>query len=193
MPVLTRKTRAFTLIELLISSVLLLLMLGGAYQALVLARKYHQKLADSTQIQQETMSALSRLERSISAASAASLEVSPDSTAVRFVSAQTNNEYFDLDNTTGAPRWHRWVGIYHEGTSLIMKDAPIPPSLTVPVFPDIDAIKADPSAHKVVLSEQVRSILFEDGASTISIVLETQSKARLTNGLTVLTRVHVGQ
>lgn len=192
MPTSTRR-RGFTLLELLISSVLLLLMLGSAYQALVLARKYHQKLADSTQIQQETMSVLSRLERSISAASAQSLEVSPDSTAIRYVSAQTNDEFFDLDNTSGAPRWHRWVGVYLDGTTLIMKDAPIPPTTSVPVFPDFNAIKLDPTAHRVNLSEQVRSILFEDGASTISIVLETQSKAQRTNGLTVLTRVHVGQ
>lgn len=94
MPVCNRK-RAFTLVELLISSAILLLMLVACYEALVLASKYHKKLADLSQIQQETMSVLSRMERSISAASAESLEVSADLTAMRFVSARDNGEFYD--------------------------------------------------------------------------------------------------
>lgn len=193
MPVSSRK-RGFTLIELMISSVILLLMLGAAYEALVLARKYHQKLADSSQIQQETMNVLSRLERSISAASAESLEVSPDSSAVRFISAHTDQEFFDLDPTSGGPRWQRWVGFYLDNTTLIWKEQTIAASTALPAsFPTIDAIKLDTSARKVDLSKQVHSIFFEDGSTTISIVLETRSKTQKSNGLTVLTRVHLSQ
>jgi type II secretory pathway pseudopilin PulG len=188
-----KRARAFTLIEVLISATLLLLMLGSAYEALVLATRYHKKLSDATQIQQETMKVLGRLERSISAASAESLEVAPDSTAIRFVSAQNDQEFFDLDPATGAPRWHRWVGVYLDGTTLIYKEQTIPVTSTVPAFPSIDDIKLDTVARRVDLSKQVRSILFEDGASTISVVLETQSDAKLTNGLTVLARFHVAQ
>ena len=177
----------------MISSVLLLLMLGSAYEALTLASRYHKKLSDSTQIQQETMSVLGRLERSIGAASAESLEVDTDSTAIRYVSAQTDQEFFDLDPTSGAPRWHRWVGIYLEDTTLVYKDQTIPPTSSIPAFPTIASIKLNTTAHRVDLSKQVRSILFEDGASTLSLVLETQSKAQRTNGLTVLTRIHIAQ
>jgi len=187
------RRRGFTLIELLISSVLLLLMLGAAYEALVLATRYHQKLSDSTQIQQETMSVLGRLERSISSASAESLEVSPDSTAIRYVSAQNDQDFFDLDPTSHTPRWRRWVGVYLDGTTLIYKDQTFPSTASIPAFPTIADIKLDATAHRVDLSKQVRSVLFEDGASTISVVLETQSKAKLTNGLTVLARIHVAQ
>lgn len=180
--------------ELLISSAILLLMLGAAYEALVLARKYHQKLADSSQIQQETMSVLSRLERSLSAASAESLEVALDSASVRFISAQTDQEFFDLDPSSGGPRWHRWVGFYLDGTTLVWKEQTIPASSTLPAsFPSLDDIKTNTTARKVNLSQQVRSIFFEDGATTVSIVLETRSSLQKSNGLTVLTRVHLSQ
>ncbi len=188
------RRRAFTLVELMISSVILLLMLGASYQALVLARQYHLKLSDSSQIQQETMSVLSRLERNIACASAQSLEVSPDKTAIRFVSARNDGDFFDLDPTTGSPRWHRWVGFYLDGTSLIWKESTIAPSTSLPgFFPSIDNIKLDTTARKVELSQQVASLFFEDGASTISIVLETRSPAKKSNGLTILTRVHLSQ
>lgn len=193
MRIFSRK-RAFTVIELMISSVILLLMLSASYEALVLASKYHQKLSDSSQIQQETMSALSRLERNIACASAQSLEVSTDSTAMRFVSARNDGDFFDLDPTSGSPRWHRWVGFYLDGTSLIWKEANIAPSTSLPTFfPSIDDIKLDTSARQVILSKQVSRLIFEDGATTISIVLETRSVAKKSNGLTVLTRVHLSQ
>lgn len=182
------------MIELMISSALLLLMLGAAYQALVLASKYHKKLADSTQIQQETMTVLGKLERAISRASAESLEVAPDQSAIRFISAQTDGPFFDLDNSSGAPRWQRWVGIYLDGTTLVKKEQTIPPTSTLPAsYPLIPDIKLDTTVKRVDLCKQVRRILFEDGASTISIVLETESTAPKSNGLTVLTRVHVSQ
>ena len=169
-------------------------MLGASYEALVLARKYHQKLADSSQIQQETMNVLGRLERSLSAASAESLEVAPDSAAVRFISARTDQDFFDLDPTSGTPRWQRWVGFYLDGTTLIWKEQTIPASATLPVaFPSIDNIKLNTTARRVDLSQQVRSIFFEDGATTVSIVLETRSSLQKSNGLTVLTRVHLSQ
>lgn len=193
MPVCNRK-RAFTLVELLISSAILLLMLVACYEALVLASKYHKKLADLSQIQQETMSVLSRMERSISAASAESLEVSADLTAMRFVSARDNGEFYDLDATTGAPKWHRWVGFYLDGTTLVWKEAPIAASTTLPsFFPALTDIPMDTTARKVELSQQVHSIFFEDGATTISIRLETRSAAQKSNGLSVLTRVHLSQ
>lgn len=193
MPACSHK-RGFTLVELLISSVILLVMLGACYEALVLARKYHQKLADSSQVQQETMAVLSRLERSISAASAESLEVSLDKTAIRFVSARADGDFFDLDATTGTPRWHRWVGFYLDGTTLMWKEAPIAATTTLPsFFPALADIPLDTTALAVKLSKQVHSIYFEDGATTISIVLETRSQARQSNGLTVLTRVHLSQ
>jgi len=178
----------------MISSVILLLMLGACYEALVLATKYHQKLADSSQIQQETMNVLSRLERSISAASAESLEVSADNTAIRFISARGDGEFYDLDATTGSPTWHRWVGFYLDGTTLVWKEAQIAPTTTLPAFfPSLVAIPTDTTARRVELSKQVRSIFFEDGATTISIVLETRSPAKKSNGLTVLSRVHLSQ
>ncbi len=186
--------RAFTLVELLISSAILLLMLGASYEALILAAKYHQKLEDSSKIQQETMTVLSRLERSISAASAESLEVATDNASIRFVSARDDGEFYDLDATTGKPKWHRWVGFYLDNTSLIWKEAPIAASTSLPgFFPALVDIPLDTTARKVVLSNQVRSILFEDGATTISIVLETRSDAKKSNGLTVLSRVHLSQ
>lgn len=193
MPVCSRK-RAFTLVELLISSAILLLMLGASYEALVLAAKYHQKLEDSSKIQQETMTVLSRLERSISAASAESLEVAADNASVRFISARDDGEFFDLDATTGKPKWHRWVGFYLDGTTLVWKEAPISPSTTLPsFFPALVDIPLDTTARRVDLSKQVHSIFFEDGATTISIVLETRSGAQKSNGLTVLSRVHLSQ
>lgn len=193
MPVCSHK-RAFTLVELLISSVILLMMLGASYEALVLATRYHQKLADSSQIQQETMAVLSRLERSISGASAESLEVAADKASIRFISARSNGEFFDLDPATGKPVWHRWVGFYLDGTTLVWKEAPIAASTTLPAFfPSLTDLPTDVTARKVELSSQVRSVFFEDGASTISIVLETRSPARKSNGLTVLTRVHLHQ
>ncbi|MBS2039900.1 prepilin-type N-terminal cleavage/methylation domain-containing protein [bacterium] len=188
------RRRGFTLIELVISSVILLLMLFGCYEALVLARKYHQKLSDSSQIQQETMSVLSRLERNLACASAESLEVSPDHGAMRFISARGDNEFFDLDPTSGTPLWHRWVGFYLDGTSLIWKEATIAPSTSLPgFFPSIDDIKLDTTARKVELSKQVESVYFEDGATTITIKLVTRSAAPKSNGLTVLTHVHLSQ
>ena len=191
----SKARRAFTLIELLISSVLLLLMLGAAYEALVLATGYHKKLADKTQIQQETMTVLGRLERAIGSASVESLEVAPDGTAIRFISARSDNDFFDLD-PSGAPRWYRWVGIYLENTTLVYKENQFPPpySNVLPAsYPSIDDIKLNTSVKRSNWSEQVSRLLFEDGASTILTVLETQSKAQYTNGLTVLTRVHVAQ
>lgn len=188
------RRRAFTLIELTISSVILLLMLFGCYEALVLARKYHQKLSDSSQIQQETMSVLSRIERNLACASAESLEVSPDNTAMRFISARTDSDFFDLDPTTGSPRWQRWVGFYLDATSLIWKESSIAPSTSLPgFFPSIDDIKLDTTSRKVVLSQQVESVFFEDGSTTITIKLVTRSSAPKSNGLTVLTRVHLSQ
>ena len=174
------------------------MMLGGAYEALILATRYHQKLNDATQIQQETMTLLGKLERSVSAASGDSLEVSPDNTAIRFASARTSDEFFDLD-PSGSPRWHSWVCYYLEGTTLICKDKilPAPFTATPPAtgfsYPTIDDIKLDNTARRTELSTQVGKILFEDGASTVSIVLETQSKAKFANGLTVLVRVHLAQ
>ena len=167
-------------------------MLAACYEALVLASKYHQKLADSSQIQQETMTVLSRLERSISAASAESLEVAADGASIRFISARNDSEFYDLD-PNGKILWHRWVGFYLEGTSLIWKEASINPSTSLPAFfPALTDLPTDP-ARKVVLSDQVQRVLFEDGATTISIVLETRSPARRSNGLTVLSRVHLSQ
>ncbi len=178
--------------ELLISSVILLLMLGASYEALVLATKYHQKLADSSQVQQETMAVLSRLERSISGASAESLEVAADNASIRFISARGDGEFYDLDPATGAAIWHRWVGYYLDGTTLIGKEAPIAASTALPsFFPSLADIPSDSTARRVELSKQVRSVFFEDGATTISIVLETRSPAQKSNGLTVLTRVHL--
>lgn len=169
------------------------MMLIAAYQALVLASRYHKKLADSTQIQQETMSILGRLERALSAASAESLEVSDDMTSIRFISARNDQDFFDLD-PGGAPRWHRWVGIYLEDTTLIYKEALLPPPLSnqLPLsYPDLPTIKLDNAARRLELSQQVQRILFEDTASIVSILLETESKAEFTNGLKVLTRVRI--
>lgn len=192
MPASTRKC-AFTLLELIISAALLLMMLTGAYQALILARQYHLKLQDSTQIQQETMTVLSKLERTISAAAAGSLEVYDlDPSGVRFVSARNDSGVFDLD-AAGKPRWVRWVGIYQENHDLILKDQPIPPTSTIPVFPDMDAIKANTTARRLVLTHQVKRILFEDGATTVSVSLETESSAQKSNGLRVLSRIHLSQ
>lgn len=191
---ISNRSRGFTLIELAISSAILLLMLFACYEALVLARKYHQKLSDSSQIQQETMSVLSRIERNLVCASAESLEVSPDNTAMRFISARTDGDFFDLDPATGRPRWRRWVGFYLDGSSLIWKESTIAPSTSLPgFFPSIDDIKLDTASRQVVLSKQVENIFFEDGSTTITIKLVTRSSAPKSNGLTILTRVHLSQ
>ncbi|MFN8606293.1 MAG: prepilin-type N-terminal cleavage/methylation domain-containing protein [Vulcanimicrobiota bacterium] len=199
MPISARSsgTRGFTLIELAISTAILLLMLLGCYEALVLARKYHQKLEDSTQIQRETMTALSRIERNLACASAESLEVSTDGTAIRFISARSDGDFFDLDSTTGAPMWQRWVSFYQDNNSLIWKEDTLPgrplPNSNLPIFPDFPAIKANTTAHMVILSDQLFDIKFEDGATTIAITLETRSHAKQTNGLTITSFVHLSQ
>ncbi len=186
-----KPSRGFTLLEVLIASSLLLLMLAGSYQALVLARAYHLKLGDTSQLQQDTMTALSKIERSIESASALSLEVyDTDTSGIRFVSAKSDNGFFDVD-PSGRPMWTRWVGIYQELRNLVYREQGFTPSSTVPTFPTLADIRLNTTARRELWSKQLESLYFIDGASTITVELETRSSAPKPNGLRVRAFVHV--
>ena len=187
------RARAYTLVELIISSGLLLLMLGGAYQALVVSSQYQKKLQDSSQIQQETMTVLSKLQRALAAGTAESIEVSTDLQALRFVSAENSQGYFQA-HSSGSPLWQRWICFYLEGNQLIRKEDPFAATPTVPTtLPLIDDIKLDTTYRKTVLSEQVQSIQFLDGATTLVVRLQTLSSARRPNGQSLALTVHLPQ
>lgn len=193
MRVLRRSAQGFTLIELLIASTLLLIMLIAAHQALVLATRYHQKLRDSSQIQQETMTVLRKLERSIRNASVESMTVYEDGRALVFLSAETDEGPFDT-GTNGAARWRRYVCFYLEGDeplyTLVRKEQKVSLTDIPPSMPDVATIRTDTSWTRSELSRQVRDIRFFDGVTT-TISLETQSPAQLSNGLNVTTQIHI--
>lgn len=189
----SRNRTGYTLVELLISSGLLLLMLGGAYQALVVSSQYQKKLQDTSQIQQETMTVLSKLQRALAAASAESIEVSPDLQSIRFVSAENDQGYFRA-HSSGSPLWQRWICCYQDGNQLVRKEDGFPSTPTVPLtLPLIDDIKLDTSYRTTVLSKQVQSVQFLDGATTLVIRLQTLSSARRPNGQTQFLTVHLPQ
>jgi type II secretory pathway component PulJ len=189
----SRNRTGYTLVELMISSGLLLLMLGGAYQALVVSSQYQKKLQDTSQIQQETMTVLSKLQRALAAASAESIEVSPDLQSIRFVSAENDQGYFRA-HSSGSPLWQRWICYYQDGNQLVRKEDGFPSTPTVPLtLPLIDDIKLDTSYRTTVLSKQVQSVQFLDGATTLVIRLQTLSSARRPNGQTQFLTVHLPQ
>lgn len=177
----------------MISSGLLLLMLGGAHQALVVSSQYQKKLQDSSQIQQETMTVVGKLQRALAAGSAESIEVSPDLQAIRFVSAE-NDEGFFQAHSSGSPLWQRWVCFYLEGNHLIRKEDTFAPTPTVPAtLPLIDDIKLNTTYRTSNLSQQVQTIQFLDGATTLVVRLQTLSSARRPNGQTLSVTVHLPQ
>jgi hypothetical protein len=180
-------------VELLIASTLMLLMLIAAHQALVLATRYHQKLRDSSQIQQETMAVLRKLERSIRNASVESMTTSVDGRALIFLSAETDEGPFDTASD-GAARWRRYVCYYLEGQeplyTLVRKEQKVSLSDVPPTMPDIEAVKSDGGWTRSELSRQVKDIRFSDGVTT-TVSVETQSPAQLSNGLNVTTQIHI--
>lgn len=187
--------RAFTIIELLIASTLMLLMLIAAHQALVLASRYQQKLKDSSQIQQETMTILRKLERSIRTAALDSMTVSVDGRALLFLSAETDEGPYDTE-PDGSIRWRRYVCYHLEGSeplyTLVRREQKVNLASVPATMPDIEAVKTDPSFSRTELSRQIKDIHFLDGTTT-TVSLETQSPAQLSNGLNVTTQIHVKQ
>lgn len=188
--------KGHTLLEMLISSVLLLMMLLGAYEALVVATRYHQKLKDTSQIQQETMSILRKLERGLRGAAVESLTVSADGQSILFVSAETDGDYYDTNPTSGALRWRKIICYYLEGPgprhTLVRKEQDINSDTVPDPLPDISTIPLDPSFRRTEISEQIYGIYFQDGVTT-TVSLETQSAERLSNGLNVTTQIHIAQ
>ena len=187
--------KAHTLLELLISSALLLLMLLAAYESVVVATRYHQKLKDSSQIQQETMTILRKLERGLRAAALESVSVAADGRGIVFVSAETDGDSYDVHPSSGALRWRKIIAYYLEGAAppftLVRREQAIN-SDTPPATPDLLTVQTDPSFQRMALSKQIRSIYFQDGVTT-TVSLETQSAEKLSNGLNVTTQIHIAQ
>ena len=199
-----KRGRGFTLIEVIIASGIFLLMLTAIYQCLVLSLRLYHKVRDASEIQAETLRVISHVERSLSGAAVSTVQINPSpldavqDRYILFVSAQSDEVYFEESPADGKPVWQRIICFYvvpepNGRFSLVRKDQklPLPLSTTLPsALPTKDQMKNDASLPAEVLTRHLTDVAFGDSAS-ISLKLSLLSESN--NGLTIYTRVATHQ
>ena len=158
------RKRAFTLVEILVYSLLLLMILAGIYGAFSLSRDYFSVVRTSTEVNQEAMKALLGLERELSNAAPKTIATSSNPPGVRFLSAlPTDNKPFAHDEH-GKLLWQRWMVIYlDQKGQLALKSQDIAPSATLPAqasWPDVSTLAGNSAIAARVLARNVVELAF---------------------------------
>lgn len=197
-----RRHRGFTLPELLIYAVVVILLLAAVYAAFHLSWRYYQAGEAASEAQQEALKATSRVSRTLNAGLKTSLLLQNDPPALRFLSAEREHQPFEVDDA-GQIVWQRWVCLYYDQTAqqLVLKERELSPaSATVPnPGPTIAELVNDNSLPKTIVARGVTATSFGsipaanglDTEVTYSVTCTSDSPRMGTNSITLQSRALV--
>lgn len=117
-------TRATTLVELIVSSTLLLLVLGGAYAAAEMSTRASYVQANDMVLEQSMLVAMSRVSQEVVECDLMSWAVYTSPPGIVFASPRDSNGVCQFDATNGNVTWQAWVCFYVDtvnGTSALIR------------------------------------------------------------------------
>ena len=158
------KFRAFTLVEVLVSSLLLLMILVAVYGSFTLSRDYFASVRACSQTNQEAMKGVLGLERLLSHAEPTTIEVSLQPQGVRFLSALSKEGENFAHAPDGKLLWQSWVAVYrNQENQLVVKSQPIIASAALPAqgsWPSLSTLAGDQSLSARVLARDIVDLAF---------------------------------
>lgn len=161
------------------------MILTAAYAVLILALKFNRQVDDSVTNYQQSLTAVSRMSRSLSAGAQGSLLIEAE--GFSFITADPISGPF-THNSSGLLEWQNYQFFYVANSELFAGIVEMTPTVTLPVNPGLAALRADSSARIAKVAEGVESLTVT-GGSGASIVVRLKGKQEATNSLTVQSRI----
>jgi type II secretory pathway pseudopilin PulG len=175
-----KSRKAFTLVEVMVYSVLIGVVLAGVYGTLIFSMRYFNAINKISELQDQVLIALSRLEMDISETSVltsnttTSDEKSKANDSIIFAAYKDSSGQYMFNADTGKPKLQSWICYYLEsdgqGThNLVIKRKKIdPPSDTIPATPP--DITNDTSIPRQVIARKISRLTITSG-SNIGIII----------------------
>jgi len=202
-----KKSRGFTLVELMVYSVLLGLLMTGVYTAFYISRAYYDSAQGTTEVQQECLKALNGISRVLGQgnASTTTVQASP-LVGFRILSARTTTGVFQHEASTGNVVWQRWAVVYHDVPSREVRLKEVTgtglPGTQIPNSPPaITSVAADGSVGVKVLGRQISNLALTftpatpSTAALMTFTIEStvQSQRFGTNRISITSRITLKQ
>lgn len=124
-PISSRRPVGFGLVELMISSSLLMLLMALVFMLYFNSHRAWKKSSEHQQVMGEMQVALAFFAEDLQATSFDSVSLTPDKKAIGLLTMKDGNgdRHYGVD---GRPIWDHWVLYYAEGQSLLRLDVPWP-------------------------------------------------------------------
>lgn len=156
--------KGFTLPEILVYSVLLLMFVTAVYGSFSLSRDYFSSMSAISEVQQEAMKGVLAVERELNHAEPSTIAISTSPVGVRLLSALPAEGQVFQHTEQGELLWQQWVVVYlnSEG-QLVAKRSPINPASALPassLWPSVTDLASDASLESRVLARNVAEMSF---------------------------------
>ena len=185
------RTKAFTIVELMVALGLMSFLLAGLYGLVTLGFRHAREAEVFETVHSEALIIVSKIRREValtSFASVSDLSSAPD--YVIFASPQKplgapDHQVYSYD-ANGNLEWHKWVCFFRDGGAKTVVRAEIPftpsvnaPPTTPPPIGDFVAL-TDPTAHRII-GRNCSSLRFEPGTAVLGSVRVSVETAKLVN------------
>lgn len=173
---------AYSLIEILVTSALMLVLLGGVYQIVRFGLKYWQVARAGETVHQDALACLRRMEMEL-AQSNVNWVVSGTGSVVFPSPMDADNRFLYAD---GELLWTRWMAFYLRGRELVQSELAFAPAVTPPTPPP-DLTEFQLRGTERVLARNVKSFVAGGGYPGLVRLSITTSEATGSGQATELT------
>lgn len=198
--------RGFTLVEIMVYSLLLGLLMTGVYSAFYISRAYYDSAQGTTEVQQECLKALNGISRVLGQGNSSTVVVqSSPIVGFRILSARTTTGVYAHEASSGNVQWQRWAVVYYDSAAKEVRLKEVTgtglPGTQVPNNPPaITAVASDGSGFKP-LGRQISNLALSftpatpNTAALMSFTIEStvQSQRFGTNKIEITSRITLKQ